>query len=404
MAPIDDLAQRLEVIAEVTAGLAADSAARDAEHKPPTEQLTRLLLAGAGALRVPVEYGGADASVTTLADVLIDIAAGDSNLAQVFRGHLGLTEILRFAAPGTARDTLLRAAANGSFFGPAGAELSTPNLTALATSLTRVDGEYRLSGRKYYTTGSLYADWLNVLVVEDEEFLSVIVPRHSAGITIEDDWDGFGQRLTASGTAVFDSVRVDPDFILRHHDPLANDYMEAFYQFVLSAVQAGIVRAAADDLAALVRGRTRSYPLAPTPDPTADPQVMQTVGEVHSKAYTARANVLLVARALDEFRADPSPRRAERALLDSAATQVANTEILGAATWQLFNAGSASALKSELGLDRHWRNGRTVSSHNPAIYKAALIGEHAVHGNPPRSFLNSVAEARARARDGEAGE
>ncbi|MEV0248941.1 acyl-CoA dehydrogenase family protein [Nocardia sp. NPDC050712] len=395
MAAADDLRARLDVIAEAVAGLGAEAADRDAEHKLPTDQLAGLLAAGAGALRVPVEFGGAGAPVSTIAEVLIDIAAGDSNVAQIFRGHLGLTEILRFAAPGPARETLLRAAAAGQFFGPAGAELATPNLTALATELRRDGDRYLLSGRKYYTTGSLYADWLNVLVIDDGEFVSAIVPRRSAGVTILDDWDGFGQRLTASGTAVFDEVPVDPDYLLRHHNPLANDYMEAFYQFVLSATQAGIARAVADDLAALVRGRTRSYPLASTPDPSADPQVSQIVGEVWTKAYSARANVLQLARTLDAFHADPSPRRAQQALLDSAATQVANTELVGAAAWRLFDAGSATAVKSGLGLDRHWRNARTVSSHNPAAYKAALLGDHAVNGTAPRAFLNSFAQERA---------
>lgn len=381
-------------IATAIANLRTGAVARDADHTLPTDQLAQLLAAGAGALRVPIEYGGAGADVRTLAEVLIDIAAGDSNVAQVFRGHLGLTEILRFAPAGPARETLLRAAAAGEFFGPAGAELATANLTELATTLRRDGDRYLLSGRKYYTTGSLYADWLNVLVLDEGEFVSAIVPRRSAGITIVDDWDGFGQRLTASGTAVFDAVSVDPDYLLRHRNPLANDYMEAFYQFVLSAVQAGIIRAAADDAAALVRARTRSYPLAPTQDPAADPQVLQTVGEVAAKAYAARANVLLLADSLDSFQADPTPHRAQRALLDSAATQIANTALAGAATWQLFDAGSASAVKSGLALDRHWRNVRTVSSHNPAGYKAAMIGDHAVNDTAPRSFLNSAAARR----------
>ncbi|GAB2685130.1 acyl-CoA dehydrogenase family protein [Nocardia thraciensis] len=339
---------------------------------------------------MPVEYGGSGASVRTLAEALIDIAAGDSNLAQIFRGHLGLTEILRFAAPGTARDALLRAAAAGAFFGPAGAELTTPNLTTLATSLAREGDHYLLSGRKYYTTGSLYADWLNVLVSVDGEPVSAIVPRRSEGVTVIDDWDGFGQRLTASGTAIFESVRVDPDYLLHHRNSLTNDYMEAFYQFVHSATQAGIARAVAHDVAELVRGRTRSYPLASTPEPTADPQVLQIVGEVRSKAYSTRANVLLLADALDAFHDESSPERAERALLDSAATQVANTELVGAAAWRFFDAGSASALRTRLGLDRHWRNARTVSSHNPAVYKAAVLGDHAVNGAVPQAFLNRL--------------
>ncbi|WP_216897412.1 acyl-CoA dehydrogenase family protein [Nocardia alni] len=395
MTAIDELPARLATITAVARELAEEAVIRDAEHILPTEQLRKLLDAGVGALRVPVEFGGSGASVRALADVLIDIAAGDSNLAQIFRGHLGLTEILRFAPPGPARETLLTAAATGEFFGPAGAELNTANLSALSTSLVRSGDHYLLSGRKYYTTGSLYANWLNVLVREGGEFVSAIVPRERAGIAIVDDWDGFGQRLTASGTAVFDQVRVDPEYLLHHRNPLANDYMEAFYQFVHSATQAGITRAAADDLAVLVRGRTRSYPLASTPDPTADPQVLQIVGEVWSKAYTARANVLLLADSLDEFHTDPSAQRAQRILLNSAATQVVTTELAGAAIWQLFDAGSASAVKSGLALDRHWRNARTVSSHNPRIYKATLIGDHAVNGTAPRSYLNSAAEPGA---------
>ncbi|MQY27840.1 acyl-CoA dehydrogenase family protein [Nocardia aurantia] len=392
MTVVDDvLPGRLTAISAVARSLSGEAARRDAEHILPTAQLRELLDAGAGALRIPAEFGGSGAPIRVLAEVLVEIAAGDSNLAQIFRGHLGLVEILRFAPPGPARETLLRAAAAGAFFGPAGAELNTSNLSALNTSLRRDGDHYVLTGRKYYTTGSLYADWLNVLVRDGGEFVSAIVPRERPGISIVDDWDGFGQRLTASGTAVFDRVRVDPEFLLRHRDPLANDYMEAFYQFVHSATQAGIVRAAADELATLVRGRGRSYPLAPTPDPTADPQVLQVVGEVHSKAFTAHATVAALAESLDRFLAEPSAAAARRILLDSAAAQVTNTELAGAALWQLFDAGSAGAVKAGPALDRHWRNARTVSSHNPRIYKATLIGDHAVNGTAPRSYLNSAA-------------
>lgn len=395
MVSADDLPARLDRIAEVVSGLATGAAERDAGHLLPTRQLFDLLAAGVGTLRVPIEFGGAGAEVSVLAEVLIDIAAGDSNVAQVLRGHCGLVEILRQAAPCPARDTLLRAAAEGAFFGPAGAEITTSSLNALSTTLERAGDHYLLNGRKFYTTGSLYADWLNVLVVVNGEFVSALVPRSAPGVTIVDDWDGFGQRLTASGTAIFEDVRVDPNYLLYHRNSLTNDYMEAFYQFVLSAVQAGIVQAAADDAAALVRSRTRSYPLAGTAEPTQDLQVLQIAGEVTAKAYSARANVLLLARALDEFSADPAPHRAERALLDSAATQVVNTELAGAVTWRLFDAGSATAVRSAAGLDRHWRNARTVSSHNPAAYKASLIGDHTVNGAAPRSFLNSLAAERA---------
>ncbi|SIR88416.1 acyl-CoA dehydrogenase family protein [Williamsia sterculiae] len=383
----------ITAIALAAEPFAAEAAHRERTHASPRDQVSSLLDAGLGSLRVPTDFGGAGASVATLAEALIAVAAADSNLAQIFRGHLGLTEILRRYGSGRARDILLRGAANGQFFGPAGTEVSATTLTSLSTTLRRVDGSLLLAGSKYYTTGSLYADWLNVLVVEEGRFVSAIVDRHARGVQVLDDWDGFGQQLTASGTAVFDNTPVDPDFVLPHGDPLTNDYMEAFYQFVHSATQAGIAAAVADDAATLVRGRTRSYPLASTPDAARDPQVLEIVGELTSKAFAARATVLHLAATLDAFNDDPTPETARQALLDSAAAQVINTDIVGTAAWRLFDAGSASAVKSGRGLDRHLRNARTVSSHNPAAYKASLIGDHAVNGTPPRSFLNSAGGA-----------
>ncbi len=33
-------------------------------------------------------------------------------------------------------------------------------------------------------------------------------------MTVVDDWDGFGQRVTGSGTVQFDQVAVEPEWIL----------------------------------------------------------------------------------------------------------------------------------------------------------------------------------------------
>ena len=45
--------------------------------------------------------------------------------------------------------------------------------------------------------------------------------------------------------------------------------------------------------------------------------------------------------------------------------------------------GGASATLRTRGLDRHWRNARTAASHNPAIYKQRILGDHAVNGTEP---------------------
>lgn len=399
MSPTDQpasLASIQTAISEIRRG----SAERELRLESPVTQLEQLLQTGIGALRVPVDFGGAGSTVRALAEVLITLASADSNLTQILRGHFGLVEILRHSAPTELASRLFRAAAAGEQFGPAGAERLTPDLATLDTELAQIDGELRLTGRKYYTTGSRYADELNVLVRVDGEFVSAIVPADAPGVTILDDWNGFGQRLTASGTAIFEGVKVDPGNLIRHTDPLVNNYMEAFYQFVHSATQAGIAQAIADDAARTVRGRTRSYPLAPSTDPTADPQVLQVVGEAQARAFAARATVFLVADSLDAFTANPCITNADRAVLDSSAAQVIVTRLVGESSWQLFDAASASAIDTELNLHRHWRNARTVSSHNPAQYKATQLGRYAVTGEGPRSFLNSRTAVKTPERNG----
>ncbi|MFG1699571.1 acyl-CoA dehydrogenase family protein [Nonomuraea sp. NPDC049309] len=381
----------LDAIDAVIRDLYDGAVRRENERESPAEAVRELIKAGAGALRVPQAYGGPGLGVRALAEVLIDLAAADSNLSQILRGHLGLVEALRLRPAGAGRDRLLRAAAAGEFFGPAGAERTGRDLRSLSAYLAGEGDALYLHGEKYYTTGSLFADRLNVLVPYRNGYASAVVPRHAPGVEIIDDWDGFGQRLTASGTAVFTRVPVDPELLFPHEDAAANDYLDAFYQFVHSATQAGIIRRLAEDLAALVRGRVRSYPLAPVPSPRSDPQVLAVVGQVHSHAFAARAAVLSVADALGAWAdaAERDPALLETAVLHSASAQVLNTRLAGEASWIFFDAASASALKSSLALDRHWRNARTVSSHNPAIYKAALIGQYAVNGALPGGFLNS---------------
>lgn len=54
---------------------------------------------------------------------------------------------------------------------------------------------------------------------------------------------------------------------------------------------------------------------------------------------------------------------------------------LRAAT-RLFEVGGASATRESAHLDRHWRNLRTLFSHNPTVYKARVIGDLVVNETP----------------------
>ncbi|WP_261555664.1 acyl-CoA dehydrogenase family protein [Frankia tisae] len=375
-------------IDRVIASLRASAVEREQERILPADELRALIAAGLGTIRVPKEFGGAGASIPELAAVLIELAAADSNITMILRGHFGFIEDLRLRPRSAAVEELLTAAGRREFFGPAGSELGGANLFTLNTHLEEEDGRLFLQGEKFYTTGSLFADWVWVLVPHEGGFSGVYVPRDTPGIKIIDDWAGFGQRLTASGTATFEHVEVRPELIFPFSDQALAEYIPAFTQFVHSSTQAGIAQRLAEDIADIVTARSRAYPLAPDDArPQEDPQVLQVVGEIASGAYSARANVLANADALDAF-ADPArraqtPDALDAAIVASSATQVVNTRLLGELSWHFFDAASASTTLSALALDRHWRNARTISSHNPAIYKARVIGHYRVHGSFP---------------------
>ncbi|GAA4681606.1 acyl-CoA dehydrogenase family protein [Frondihabitans cladoniiphilus] len=388
------LADIVHAVNEVAATARAEAVARERDRTSPAPLVAALAAARLGAVRVPQEFGGPGGTVADLADLLIEVAAADSNLAQIVRGHLGFVEFLIAQPAGEARTDLLQAAARGDLFGPA-ASISARNAdgsaaTALLDSSTwlhEVDGTTRLSGRKYYTTGSLHSQWINALVAVDDVLAEVVVRVDDPGVEIDDDWNGFGQPLTASGTTRFDAALVREGHVFPHDDQGLSEYLNAFYQFVHSATQAGIVRRAGEDLVEVVRSRKRTYPLATAPEPRHDPQVLEVVGEVTSHAYATRASVESLARTFDRYLDVPSRGSRTRVVEESAAVQVHNTRSAGEATWRLFDAASASAVDAELALDRHFRNARTVSSHNPVVYKARLVGDIEVNGHVPSTSI-----------------
>jgi hypothetical protein len=58
----------------------------------------------------------------------------------------------------------------------------------------------------------------------------------------------------------------------------------------------------------------------------------------------------------------------------------------------IFNAGGASAILESSKLDRHWRNARTLASHNPVVYKPRVVGDFVVNGTTAKSFYDRSAE------------
>ncbi len=372
--------------------IAAGTADRERGVGSPHDAIALIRRSGLGALRVPRELGGGGASVRELFEALIALAAADSNVAHILRAHFWFVE-QRIALPDP-RDVWLERILDGAIFGNAMAEVGGDSVgdAVFATTITPAPGGgHVLRGTKYYSTGSLYSDWISIgASAPDGDAVFATVPVGRAGLTLEDDWDGMGQRLTGTGTTRVEDVSVAEEEVTRRFAPgdVVPGAEGAFLQLYLHAVMAGVVRAALHDAVARARRRSRVYTHGAADTVAADPLVQGIVGEMSSAAFAAEAIVLHAAEAIDEALAAPGDAAlGHRASLRASQAKVAVEDVGLRATTRLFEIGGASATKRAHDLDRHWRNARTLASHNPTIYKALAIGDHEVNGTPLPSSM-----------------
>ncbi|WP_067688455.1 acyl-CoA dehydrogenase family protein [Nocardia jejuensis] len=370
---------------------------REIDRRLPFEEVGWLRNARFGALRVPIEHGGYGVSVRQLFRLLIDLAAAESNLPQALRVHFSFVEDQLLAAPGPESERWLRALAQGTLIGNAITEPGVGAVDRYQTTLTASDDGWLLNGTKYYSTGSLYADHILVAADRDGERIGLLVDANAEGVRQHDDWDGFGQRLTASGTTEFTDVAVREDRILGPgYGAPGPTYGTSYLQLVQLAVLAGIAQRAELDAREWVAARTRGYTHSAADLPREDPLVQQVIGRLSSAAFAARATVLAVADLLDEVL--NTGAKDESALvaveLAAAQAQLSVIDLVLPATTLLFEVGGASVVSERLRLDRHWRNARTISVHNPAIQKARAIGDHLLN-DAPLPFAWSAGERRS---------
>lgn len=340
-----------------------------------------------GALRIPSELGGGGASIRQLFQVVIRIAEADPDVAHILRAHFSHVENFLISDDIKQRETWIKRILNGAIIGNAVTEISTNNVGSLVyeTTITPDGADYRLNGIKYFSTGTMYSDWVFILASNAEgKPISMYIPLEREGLEIEDDWDGIGQKLTGSGTTRFNHVLVKSEeaaLLMEEKTPF-NSYIQLY----LHSVIAGILQSVVKDSKNLVLNRKRSFSFAAAETPAQDPQLQEIIGELSSIAYAAESLILTAADALDVAANSAINGNIPYALSHEASLQAAKVKVildklaLKSAT-QLFDVGGASATKRSAQLDRHWRNIRTLASHNPTVYKARAIGDYVVNGN-----------------------
>ncbi|MCF4969918.1 acyl-CoA dehydrogenase family protein [Nostoc sp. CMAA1605] len=373
--------------------IALGASERDRDRILPFDVVELIRRSRLGALRIPVTEGGGGSTARELFEVVIKLGDADPNVAHIVRNHFSVTERILRSERTERNRRWLKAVADGAIIGLASTELEVKRAgggQVVNTKLTPDGNGYRLNGTKYYSTGSLYADLIFVRVlVPDGTTAFILIPTNRDGIELIDDWDGFGQRLTGTGTTNFTNVRVEASEVFFETDTDKDNLpYNIIPQLFLTAINAGIIRSVLRDATSLVHKRSRTFYHAVSEQAAEDPILQQTVGQIAANAFAAEAIVLAAADGLDRLpAAKAQSEEAETAValetsLNAAKAKLIVDDLALRSATLLFEVGGASTTKKSSNFDRHWRNARTLSSHNPNHFKARAIGDYEINGTP----------------------
>jgi SfnB family sulfur acquisition oxidoreductase len=385
--PVLDAPAALAAAAGLAGEFAAGAAERDARRSLPYAEIDRLAASGLLAITVPAAHGGADLPTAVVAEVFRRIASGDPNIAQIPHSHFVYVNQLRWQGNADQQARLFAEVLAGKRFGNAQTEFGTRHVRDHRTALTPDGaGRWRLNGTKFYCTGALFADWIPVLthLGVDGPMHVAWVRREAEGVEVVDDWDGIGQRTTASGTVRLRNVAVTDEWITPYAATFEGPQTYgAFAQVLHAAIDAGIARAALEEAAEFVRTKSRPYPDAGVERAGDDPLTVHAFGEMELALRGAEALLAHAASAVDSANENLNEDSTAEASLAVAAARASTAQVSVHVASRIFEAAGTRSALAGLNLDRHWRNARIHTLHDPAAWKVQHLGRWALDGAPP---------------------
>jgi len=368
--------QALAVAHDLAHLFAREAAERDRERRLPHAELEIFSRSGLWGITIPKEYGGAGVSARTLTKIIARIAQADSSLAHIPQNHFYALEVLRVNGSHAQKQRLYGEVLSGARFGNAHAELNTRAAHERTTRLTQDAQGLRIDGRKFYSTGALFADRIPTSVKDEQGILHfAFVPRSANGLKIIDDWSGFGQRTSGSGSVVFDNVRIKAEDLVPFQPAFERPTaVGPFAQILHAAIDVGIARAAYEDTLAFVRTRSRPWIDSSAERAADDPLTLKAIGQLSVRLHAAEALLSKAAGILEQARLQPDVDSVADASIAVAKARAISTDISLSAASKLFELAGSRATLSEYNLDRHWRNARTHTLHDPVRWKYHAIG------------------------------
>lgn len=359
---------------------------RDQQRLLPFAEIDLFSQKGLGGIRIPKQYGGAFVTNKTLAHVFRIINKADASVGQIPQNQIALLNMIEIMGTEEQKQFIYNEILKGKRLANGGPERNTKDTKTLATTLTFENGRYFVDGEKFYSTGSSFAHWLAIKAIHPEgHVVLTIVDRNAEGVEVIDNWNGFGQRTTSSGTVKLQHVEVDPLLIFDER-LLGNQpsYRGAYSQLMQVAIDVGIAEAAfADTLTAVQKAR-----------PIVDAQVEKaslehyTLQEVGKSSVLLDAAILLLDEAaeyldeLDQLESVTDEQAAKASILVAEAKVYANDAALHISEKLLELGGSRSSL-SQHNLDQHWRNARVHTLHDPIRWKLHALGDYYLNHKLP---------------------
>lgn len=383
-------AEAIAVARELAAEFAVEAALRDREGYLPLAEIDRFSQSGLWGITVPKAYGGVRASYVTITEVIKIISAADPSLGQMPHNHLSFVEHIANDGTEAQKDFFFREVLHGIRIGNAMSEVGTRTLSGkeFGTRIRPSGDGYIVTGKKFYSTGALLSHTIAVLGRLHEEGPTVhfaFVDRNAPGLTVVNDWSSFGQRTTVSGTVILDNVYVPASHVMVAQWRIPPNPLGAINQIILSAVDIGIATAAVADTIDFVRTMTRPWMDSGQASATEDLYTISAVGDLKIRLHAAETMLERAAHFIDAALLDPTEETVAEAQVATGEARVLSADIALLATNKLFELAGTRATLAAHGLDRHWRNARTHTLHDPIRWKYFHVGNYFLNGlKPPR--------------------
>jgi alkylation response protein AidB-like acyl-CoA dehydrogenase len=388
----DRYAELLERADDAARQLRSTAAERDRANQAPRAEIELLRENDLLQVQEPVEYGGAGFSYAQAAQITRRIARGDTSIAHLIGYHYAQTRIAQLF--GTPEQADAQSRKNGEqrlFWGG----VQNPR-GGSGLELARDGDGFRLNGHRTFASGASLGDQLSITATLDGNLAFVSIPNGRKGFTALDNWDNMGQRLTDSGGVEFHDVRIERTEILGP-DPIGGQEPTPYqtlvtphWQLAFVNFYIGTAEGAIEEALEWTRANGSPWETSGVDRATDDAYILERVGEIVSEV---RAAALLADRAGDALQAalDTGPaltaeQRAEAAVAIYEAKVVTTKVGLDAAS-RLFEVQGARATTAAYGFDRHWRNLRTHTVHDPVAYKAREVGDWALNRHAPEFSL-----------------